>query len=143
KRMHERSILFMAGVVGHWVTDVSNPIHASINVHGWHPSVPNPAGYAGPDDDPHGRYEGRYLNQAIELAEVAAVGNGPPRLLGDWLGEAEQHIAASAAHGEQSYRGDREERFGSGREPAAAKPFTAARLADGARMLRDVWFTAW
>jgi hypothetical protein len=28
-------------------------------------------------------------------------------------------------------------------EWAEARPFTAARLADGARMVRDVWYTAW
>jgi hypothetical protein len=143
KRMHEKSILFMAGVLGHWVTDASNPIHASIHVHGWHPSVPNPNGYAGPKDDPHGRYEGAYVNQAIELPDVAALVDKKPRLLGDWLKEAEAYITANCAHVEQIYRWDKQARFGAGGEPAEAKPFTAARLADGARMIRDVWYTAW
>lgn len=33
--------------------------------------------------------------------------------------------------------------WGSGREPGEAKAFTAARLAEGASMLRDMWYTAW
>jgi hypothetical protein len=133
----------MAGVLGHWVTDTSNPIHSSIHVHGWHLSVPNPRGYAGPDNDPHGRYESAYVNRVIELADVAALVDNKPRLLGDWLREAEKHIGAASSHVEQIYIWDLQARFGSGNEPAEAKPFTAARLADGARMIRDVWYTAW
>ena len=44
---------------------------------------------------------------------------------------------------EQIYRWDHEAAFGEGKEPAAAKPFTIARLAEGATMLRDLWYTAW
>ena len=143
KRMHEKSILFMAGVLGHWVTDLSQPMHASIHVHGWHPSVPNPHGYTGPDKDPHARFESQYVDRAIELADVAALVEGKPRLVGDWLREAEKHVAATNSHVEQVYIWDKQAAWGSGKEPAEAKPFTAARLADGARMLRDVWYTAW
>lgn len=143
KRMHEHSILFMAGVLGHWVTDMSQPIHASIHVHGWHPSVPNPQGYTGPDNDPHGRYEGKYVDRVIAPQDVAALVDRKPRLLGDWLREAETYIAATNSHVEQVYIWDKQVLFGSGKEPAEAKPFTAARLADGARMVRDVWYTAW
>lgn len=143
KRMHEKSILFMAGVLGHWVTDLSQPMHASIHVHGWHPSVPNPHGYTGPDKDPHGRFESQYVDRAIELADVSALVEGKPRLVGDWLREAEKHVAATNSHVEQVFIWDKQAAWGSGKEPAEAKPFTAARLADGARMLRDVWYTAW
>jgi hypothetical protein len=143
KRMHEKSILFMAGVLGHWITDLSQPIHASIHVHGWHPSVPNPNGYTGPEKDPHGRYETQYVDRAIELADVSALVDNQPRVVGDWLREAEQYIAATNTHVEQIYIWDKQAPWGSGREPAEAKPFTAARLADGARMLRDVWYSAW
>ncbi len=143
KRMQEKSILFIAGVLGHWITDMSNPIHASIHVHGWHPSVPNPNGYAGPNDDPHGRYEGKYVDRVIEQGDVAALVNGRPRIIGDWLNEAETYIAATNSHVEQIYAWDKLGRFGDGHEPKEAKPFTAERLADGARELRDYWYTAW
>jgi hypothetical protein len=42
KRQHEQSILFMAGVLAHWVTDVSQPMHCSIHILGWNASAPNP-----------------------------------------------------------------------------------------------------
>ncbi|MSU48083.1 MAG: hypothetical protein EXS37_03170 [Opitutus sp.] len=141
KRMHEKSILFMAGVLGHWVTDSSQPMHASIHVHGWHPSAPNPKGYVG--KDLHRRFETTYVDRAIELADVMPLVSQKPRLLGDWLREAETYLAATNSHVEQVYIWDLQAPFGEGKEPAAAKPFTAARLADGARMLRDVWHSAW
>jgi hypothetical protein len=33
--------------------------------------------------------------------------------------------------------------FGTGNEPAEAHGFTATRLAEGASMLRDAWYSAW
>jgi hypothetical protein len=141
KRMHEHSILFMAGVLGHWVTDVSQPMHASIHVHGWHPSIPNPKGYVG--RDLHARFESRYMGRVIELSDVAPLVDRKVRLLGDWLREAETYIAANNSHVEQIYIWDLKTPFSEGNEPAEAKPFTAARLADGARMIRDYWYTAW
>jgi hypothetical protein len=141
--MLEQSILFMGGVLGHWITDLSQPIHASIHVHGWHPSVPNPHGYTGPDKDPHARFESQYVERAIELGDVSGLVDNKPRLVGDWLREAEKYTAATNAHVEQVYIWDKQAPWGSGKEPAEAKPFTAARLADGARELRDVWYTAW
>lgn len=143
KRMQEKNILFIAGVLGHWVTDVSNPIHASIHVHGWHPSIPNPNGYAGKADDPHSRYEAAYVERVIELSDVAALVDNKVRVVGDWLREAESYIAANNSHVEQIYAWDKLSRFGSGLEPKEAKLFTAQRLADGARELRDIWYTAW
>lgn len=142
KRMHERSILFITGVLGHWVTDTSQPMHASVHVHGWHASVPNPKGYDG--TELHGRYETKYVDRAISPdAVVDLTARKEPRLLGDWLEEAGKHIAASNSHVEQIYAWDKQAAFGSGAEPEAAVPFTAARLADGARMLRDFIYTAW
>jgi len=143
KRMHEKSILFISGVLGHWVTDASNPIHSSIHVHGWHPSVSNPNGYATKKDDPHGRYEGAYVNRVIEQADVAALVDNNPRRVGDWLREAETYVGSCNSHVEQIYAWDKIARFGDGNEVKEAKPFTAERLADGARELRDIWYTAW
>jgi hypothetical protein len=141
KRVHERSIVFMAGILAHWVTDTSQPMHTSIHVHGWHSSAPNPHQYVG--QDLHARFETAYVGRAIEPASVEALVDKQPRLLGDWLREAETYIAANNVHVEQIYVWDKESPFGGGEENKAARAFTAARLADGARMLRDVWYTAW
>jgi hypothetical protein len=141
KRMHEKSILFMAGVLGHWVTDVSQPMHSSYHNSGWNPKAANPKGYAG--KNLHPRYETTYVDRAIELTDVAPLVGTKARLLAGWLMEAQKYCIANNQHVEQIYVWDAQSPFGEGGEPAEAKPFTAARLADGARMLRDVWYTAW
>jgi hypothetical protein len=141
RRMHERSILFMAGVLGHWITDLSQPMHTSIHVTSWHASAPNPQGYSG--RGLHSRFETNYVDRVIRTEDIAARVEPQPRLLGDWLRESETYIAANNTHVEQIYRWDKDAPFGDGNEPAAAKPFTAARLAEGAQMLRDAWHTAW
>ena len=64
-------------------------------------------------------------------------------MLGSWLREMGRYFEANNRHVEQIYRWDKQAPFGSGQEPPEAKRFTAARLADGARMLRDVWHSAW
>jgi len=141
KKQQERSILFTAGILGHWVTDTSQPMHTSVHVHGWNPDVANPNGNVG--KDLHRRYETDYVGRAIRLEEVAALTDNKVRKTGDWLQEAETYIGKNNVHVEQIYVWDKQSPFGGGNEPQEAQAFTAARLADGARMLRDVWYTAW
>jgi hypothetical protein len=132
----------MAGVVAHWVTDVSQPMHCSIHILGWNASAPNPHHYV-TTRDIHGRYETEYVERAISDRDVQAAFTAPPRELGDWLQESVRYIAACNSHVEAIYRWDLEAAFASGKEPAEAKPFTAARIAEGSAMLRDVWLTCW
>jgi hypothetical protein len=145
KRQQEQNIIFMAGVLAHWITDTSQPMHCSVHVLGWSAKAPNPHGYT-TTPDLHGRYESDFVNHAVEDADVQTSLRemGPGRVLkGDWLQEARQHIAACNTHVERIYQWDLEAPFGSGKEPREAKAFTARRLAEGAAMLRDVWMTAW
>lgn len=144
KRQLEQSILFIAGVLAHWVTDVSQPMHCSVHILGWSPSVANPAGYT-PDRAIHGRYETDYVERVIDETEVSgALTKLTQRAeLGDWLADSLRYIGTCNSHIETIYRWDLQTPFGSGREPAEAEAFTAARLAEGAAMLRDVWVTAW
>jgi hypothetical protein len=142
KRQLEQSIVFIAGVLAHWVTDTSQPMHCSVHILGWNPAFPNPHLYT-TDRSIHGRYETEYLESAIDDHDVQAALTQSPRELGDWLDEAVDYMRACNSHVETIYKWDLEAPFGGGREPAEAKPFTAKRLAEGAAMLRDVWVTAW
>ncbi len=142
KRRHEESILFIAGVLAHWVMDSSQPQHCSVHILGWDPSVPNPNGYV-TTRDIHGRYETDYVNANIGIDDIRPLVKQPPVELGPWIEAMTPYIANCNSHVEEIYKFDLAGKFGSGHEPAAAKPFTAGRLAEGARMLRDVWYTAW
>jgi hypothetical protein len=136
----ERNIVHDAGVLCHWITDTAQPLHASVHTNGWDAEFPNPQEFSGKGI--HGRFESAYVDKNIAEADIAAVVS-PVRPIGDWLQEAERHVRASLTHVETIYRWDKSTPFGSGQEPAEAKPFTARRLAAGAQLLRDFWYSAW
>jgi hypothetical protein len=141
RRQIEQNIIHIAGLLGHFVTDTGQPLHTSIHVNGWSPSVPNPNGYAGPGI--HRRFETDYVNAALEERDFQdLVAPVKPRS-GPWLEEALRHIRDSNRHVERTYALDRAHPFGSGSETAEAKRFTAERLAFSAVALRDFWYSAW
>ena len=61
--------VYVAGVLGHYVGDASQPMHISIHYNGWVDSEPNPKNYT-KDRTLHGRYESDYVNVAIDAAIV-------------------------------------------------------------------------
>lgn len=142
KRRHEESILFIAGVLAHWVMDSSQPQHCSVHILGWDPSVPNPKGYTA-NRDIHGRYETQYVDANITLEDIRSRVTQAPVELGPWIEAMTPYLANCNSHVEEIYRFDLAAPFASGHESPEAKAFTADRLAEGARMLRDVWYTAW
>jgi hypothetical protein len=140
----EESIIYVAGVLGHYVTDLANPLHCTVHHNGWAEGYPNPRGFAaaGRGQDLHSRFEGAYVNRAISEKDIEPQ-LSPPHRVGPWVRDMEQFIRRNNGFVEQLYTLEQKGAFGSGREPPEAKQFTAARLADAASMLRDVWHTAW
>lgn len=141
RRQVEQNIIHIAGLLSHFVTDTGQPLHTSIHVNGWSPSVPNPNGYAGPGI--HRRFETDYVALALEERDFQDLVGSVRLRSGPWLEEALSHIRDSNRHVEQTYALDREQPFGSGKESPAAKRFTSERLAFSAEALRDFWFSAW
>jgi hypothetical protein len=140
RRQLEANVVYTAGVLGHFVTDTAQPLHTTIHTNGWSARAPNPHGYVGKDIHP--RFELSYVNAALEEADFESL-VGPPRILGAWLDAALAHIKDAHTHVEEVYAFDRAQPFGEGKETAAARRFTAERLAAGAQALRDFWYTAW
>jgi hypothetical protein len=140
KRQIEADIVYVAGLLGHFVTDTAQPLHTTIHVNGWNSRVPNPHRYTG--QDIHERFETTYVNAVLEESDFQSL-VGPAKLVGPWLDAALAHIRASHAHVEEVYALDQAHPFGGGGEGAAARRFTAQRLAAGAQALRDFWYSAW
>ena len=142
-RQLEENVLYTAGVLAHYVTDLANPTHASVHSSGWARGYPNPGGYIEkPGNGIHGRFESLYVQEFMTEKEVAAHMT-PARRLGPWMKELEAHTRRSNSFVAQVYEFEKRGAWGSGNEPPEARPFTAARLAEGAGMLRDVYYTAW
>ena len=148
----EQRIVNDAGVLGHYVTDASQPHHTTIHFNGWNARVPNPEGYTR-DNGFHSRFERHFVEAHVTQADVEARMHGRAA---DWIeAHAAQaaadvpqavrdHIAASHAEVEALYRIERDAGFEPDRPAqAAARDFAASRLAAGADMLAVLWLAAW
>jgi hypothetical protein len=140
RELIERVAIHIAGVMGHFVADAANPHHATIHFNGW--IMPNPNHYPY-DCETHERFETRFVSHAITLEDVTPR-LAPPQLRTDYFGTALEFIRGSSTLLEPLYRMDRDGGFDVFRPVSPeAKAFTAGRLAAGASLLRDLWWSAW
>ena len=141
----EERIVNDAGILGHYVTDASQPHHTTIHFNGWDADTPNPEGYTR-DTGFHARFERYFVEAHVTYAHVA--GSMPadslPLVAGSVREAVLRHILEAHAEVETLYRLDRDVGFDP-EKPAdpAARDFAAARLAAGARMLAALWWSAW
>jgi hypothetical protein len=144
RRWIEERIVNDAGVLGHYVTDASQPHHTTIHFNGWNASAPNPHGYTTARDF-HSRFESGFVSAHVGIADVgAAFPASPPRRFEDPWAAILDHILESHAEVERLYQLERRARFDPGAgAPAEHRAFAAERLAAGASMLRDLWWSAW
>ncbi len=136
----EARIIDDAGILGHYVADASNPAHTTIHYNGWVGA--NPKGYA-TDRGFHSRFETAYVQAHIELTDVQPLVEREARVLTDLRREIIAYIERSNAELDRLYALDRADPWGPATRSAANKAFTSERLAAGATMLRDLWWTAW
>lgn len=136
----ERDIIHIAGVLGHFAGDASNPHHATFNFNGW--VLPNPNNYPN-DCDVHFRFETQFVSHAMDLRDVTPK-LAPPVLRTNYFTTAQEMVHSSNALVETLYRLDRDRAFDIFRpDSPEGKAFAADRLAAGASLLRDLWWSAW
>lgn len=145
----EARIVNDAGVLGHYVTDGSQPHHTTIHFNGWNAGstqAPNPEGFT-TERDFHGRFESGFVSAHIRYGDVRSrVADGA-----ETLGTPDAVRTAIRAYLVEShsqvvplYRLEQQQRFDpDGAAPRGHRDFTADRLAAGGRMLRDLWWSAW
>jgi hypothetical protein len=141
RRWIEQRILNDAGVLGHYVADAANPHHTSIHHNGWVGT--NPKGYTGTDSRFHSRFESQFVRTHVQPSDLAGRVTEPPRTLVPLRDSLLAYIHTSHGQLERLYDLDKLEPFGPETKGAAHKAFAVERLTAGARMLRDVWWTAW
>jgi hypothetical protein len=144
RRWIEQRIIYDAGILGHYVTDAAQPHHSTIHFNGWAESAPNPEGYT-LDRTFHARFEADFVSAHVRQADVNGRVRAAPRsLVGSVRPEVLEHISGSNAQVETLYRLERDFGFDPARGPhAETREFAAERLAVGARMLADLWWSAW
>lgn len=136
----EQRIINDAGLLGHYIADAANPHHTTIHHNGW--VGDNPRGYT-TDRTMHGRFESEYVRTHMALSDFAGMVTPIPHMIVPLQDSLLAYLDRSHAQLERLYTLEKEEPFGSATVGLDHKQFTAERMADGASMLRDVWFTAW
>lgn len=137
----ERDIIHLAGILGHYVGDSANPHHATMNYNGW--VLPNPNRYAN-DCGTHSRFESAFVSHAVDVADVHPKVAAKPALHTDYFKTGLQSIKNSNALVEKLYQIDRDGAFSPYGPPSRVGiEFASDRLAAGATLLRDLWWSAW
>jgi hypothetical protein len=140
RRWIEERILNDAGILGHYVGDGSNPHHTTIHHDGW--VGENPHGFT-TERGFHSRFESVFVRYQIRTDDVRAALTGEPTVFPELRPAILDYLRASHGLVEALYRLDQREPFGRETRGAEHRRFTAERLAAGAAMLRDLWWTAW
>ena len=135
----EQAILFYAGWLGHYVGDGSQPLHTTIQYNGW--VGPNPNGYT-TGHQIHWQFEGPFVEENLHEPEVRAEMTPLQAIHGDLFDAYVTYLRQTKSYVERVYQLEKAGGF-IGAGTAESRAFTAARLAAGASMLRDMIYTAW
>jgi len=135
----EQAILFYAGWLGHYVGDGAQPLHATIQYNGW--TGPNPNGYTTAHQI-HWQFEGPFVGANLHAPEVEAKMTPAKAITGDLFDTYVAYLRQTGTNVEKVYQLEKAGGFVGAGTPES-RDFTAARLAAGASMLRDMIYTAW
>lgn len=136
----EARIIDDAGILGHYVADGSNPLHTTKHHNGW--VGDNPQGYT-TDKTLHSRFESQFVQAHTKLPDVLAAMTAAPRVLPNVRDAVIAYLNSSFAQLDRLYEIDKATPFQAETSTPEQKAFAVARLAAGAEMLRDIWYTAW
>lgn len=134
----EHAIVFYAGWLGHYVADGSQPLHTTIQYNGW--VGPNPNGYT-TQHTIHALFESTYVAQNITPASFSNLVRAPEHLT-DPFQQYVAYLWDSNEKVETVYALEKAGGF-TGKGTPEAFTFTTQRLAAGAQMLLNLWYTAW
>ena len=135
----EQNIIYYAGVVGHYVADGSQPLHATIHYNGWTTSS-NPQLYT--REPLHGRFETEYVKAQIKPEDFNGLVKTATRLQ-DPFADIVKYLFQSYNKTADLYRMDKSARWDANNRNAESKKFVTERLAAGSQMLANLWYTAW
>jgi len=135
----EAEIVFLAGWLGHYVADGSQPLHTTIQFNGW--TGPNPNGYT-TEHTIHSLFESVYVSANVKPADVAPLIAAKPMVLGDIFTDYMAYLRHTNSLVEKTYQLEKAGAFAGAGTPEG-KAFTDERLAAGATELRDMIYTAW
>ena len=139
RKQIQENIIRLSGILGHYVGDASNPHHTTRNHNGW--AEENRKGYPF-DCETHSRFESWFVARTMDVPAVLPHARKDVVLRTDYFQTAMELILESNSMVEDLYVLDRSKGF-AGRGSEESREFTAKRLARGAEVLRDLWWSAY
>ncbi|HKE20785.1 MAG TPA: hypothetical protein VKB88_00255 [Bryobacteraceae bacterium] len=139
-RFLEARIIDDAGILGHYIADAAEPLHVTVNHNGWE-APDNPKDYTR-DDTLHLRFEDEFVRARIKDSDVRPLLR-QLQVVNDGLPYIYDEIRRSHAQVTKLYDLEKAASFGAKNADPNAAAFVAARLADAASTLRDLWYTAY
>ncbi len=135
----EAEIVFLSGILGHFVADGSMPLHTSIKFNGW--VGDNPNGYT-TEHHIHAEFESVYVGANVTPKDIAPLIPAQPVALADFFDDYVKYLRHSNTLVEKTYQLEKAGAF-TGAGTPEGKAFTDERLAAGATELRNILYTAW
>lgn len=134
----ELETIYAAGILGHYVGDASQPLHASIQYNGW--IGDNPNGFT-TRKTIHYEFESEFVAQNVKASDFEKLVNGP-QAISDPFPDYVAYLHQSNGLVTQLYTLDKDHAFENQGTPAG-KEFVVRRLAAASQKLVDLWYTAW
>ncbi len=134
----EQNIVFYMGWMGHYVADGANPLHTTVSYNGWVGSNPN--GYT-TEKGIHWRMEGPFVADNLDKMPLPQLLKTPVKLEHPWQ-DYLKYLRDSHTLVEKCYQLEKAGGF-RGAGTAESQAFIQQRLAAGAQMLANLWYTAW
>jgi len=144
----QQNILYVMGVMGHYVGDCSQPLHVTKHHHGW--VGDNPHSYA-TNSSIHAWIDGGFFRKAGGIKIELLTGKirpakivGDPTKPDDLFKQVMAYLQETYKQVEPLYQLDRDGKLQAESEKASeGRAFLEGRLVKGGQMLGDLWFSAW
>jgi hypothetical protein len=147
----QANIIYVMGVMGHFVGDASQPLHTTIHHHGWVGANPNNYTTNGRI---HSWIDGGYfskvgganakeLQSKLRPAQRVLI-NGQPAKTEEIFQAVMVFLIEQQKFVEPLYQMEKEGKLsGEGTKGLEGKAFLEAQLVKSAQLLGDIWYTAW
>jgi hypothetical protein len=144
----QANIIYIMGVMGHYVGDAAQPLHTTKHHHGW--VGQNPKSYA-TEGSIHAWIDGGYMRKigGVKIADVQPFIQ-PAKLVSlaypgtNTFSSALNYILEQQKLVEPLYQMEKAGKLsGEGSTGMEGKSFLTGQLVKGGQMLGDLWFTAW
>ena len=141
-----QNVVYLMGVLGHFVGDAAQPLHTTRHFNGWQGE--NPRGFT-TNRTFHAWIDGGFLGRAGLKLEILQAQLRPARVVVGADGATNFFAAAMTWILEQHqqvlplYELEKSGKFSAKNGSVEGREFLSRQLVGAAQMLGDIWFTAW